>query len=44
MFSNRVVKNWNGLPSIVVKAETVNAFKEKLDEHWGNEIYDNPFD
>jgi ribonuclease P/MRP protein subunit RPP40 len=31
-FANRVVNNWNKLPDTVVKAETVNAFKGRLDK------------
>ena len=30
-FSMRIVNEWNGLPSDVVHAETVNQFKNKLD-------------
>ena len=33
-FSMRVVNEWNGLPSDVVTAETVNCFKNRLDRHW----------
>jgi ribonucleases P/MRP protein subunit RPP40 len=31
-FGNRVVNSWNKLPDTVVKAETVNAFKGRLDD------------
>jgi hypothetical protein len=31
-FGNRVVDSWNKLPDTVVKAETVNAFKGRLDK------------
>ena len=43
-FSKRIVHEWNGLPSKVVKADTVETFKEKLDEHWESRMYDHPFD
>lgn len=33
-FSQRVVKMWNSLPQNVVDAETVNGFKNALDEYW----------
>ena len=33
-FSVRVVSQWNGLPATVVEAESVNSFKNRLDEHW----------
>lgn len=33
-FSNRVVDMWNNLPASVVEAESVNAFKSKLDKYW----------
>ena len=36
-FSQRVVENWNGLPDTVKMSETVNQFKNTLDEFkaWG---------
>jgi len=33
-FTQRVVSVWNTLPSYVVKAESINDFKSKLDENW----------
>ena len=33
-FSNRVVPHWNKLPQEIVTAETVNSFKNRLDQHW----------
>ena len=38
-FSQRVVNDWNSLPSKVVKASSVNEFKNKLDEHWKDHHY-----
>ena len=31
-FSNRVVNNWNNLPSNVVYAPTLNSFKARIDD------------
>ena len=36
-FSQRVVVPWNKLPESVVTAESVNAFKNRLDKEWGNQ-------
>jgi len=33
-FSNRVVRHWNGLTQQIVNAQSVNAFKNRLDRHW----------
>ena len=33
-FSQRVTNTWNALPPNVVSAQTVNAFKAKLDRYW----------
>ena len=38
-FTNRIVNPWNGLPADVVSAETLNAFKNKLDKHWAHRKY-----
>ena len=35
--TNRVVNDWNRLPASVVRAETVNQFKNRLDNHWRND-------
>ena len=43
VFSNRVIDNWNDLPSKVVTAKTTILFKNEIDEHWANRIYDTPF-
>ena len=42
-FSNRIVNEWNMLPSKVVQAESVNSFKNQLDKHWIGRIYETPF-
>jgi len=36
-FCARVVNIWNSLPNEVVEADTVNAFKYRLDKHWSNQ-------
>ena len=33
-FSERILEDWNSLPDSVVAAESVNAFKNRLDAHW----------
>lgn len=35
-FYYRVVNVWNGLPCSVVEAESLNQFKNRLDDHWGS--------
>ena len=42
-FSNRVIDEWNQLPSKVVNAPSINSFKEELDRHWQHRMYDTPF-
>ena len=34
VFSQRVIQDWNSLPQTVVDAPSLNAFKNRLDEHW----------
>jgi len=41
-FSFRVVNLWNNLPSDVVSAPSVNAFKERLDNHWKEYCFTGP--
>ena len=36
-FSNRVRTLWNNLPDTVVKAESVNSFKGRLDRFWNDQ-------
>ena len=33
-FGNRVANIWNALPASIVNAPSINAFKNRLDEHW----------
>ena len=35
-FATRIVNDWNGLPSEVVCAPSINAFKARLDAHWAH--------
>ena len=37
LFCAGVVNTWNSLPNDVVEADTVNAFKYRLDKHWFNQ-------
>ena len=37
-FSHRIVNKWNELSEEIVKAETVHAFKEKLDNRYRDGI------
>jgi len=36
-FCARAVNVWNSLPNEVVEADTVNAFKYRLDKLWSNQ-------
>ena len=36
-YTVRIVNAWNSLPESVVGADSVNGFKNRLDEHWSNE-------
>ena len=39
-FTVRIVKVWNSLPDLVVCAELLNSFKNRLDTHWSDaEMY-----
>ena len=38
-FTNRVINNWNSLPEDVVLSGTINAFKNALDKHWAQFMY-----
>ena len=41
-FPFRVVNMWNSLPVNVVEAPSVNSFKNKLDKHWCDKMYNCP--
>ena len=38
-FSNKIVTTWNTLPNIVVKSESLNVFKNRLDKLWKNQEF-----
>ena len=38
-FSQRVINDWNSLPTSVIEAPTLNTFKNRLDEHWKHHMY-----
>ncbi len=38
-FNHRVVNWWNALPACVVTAKSVNIFKNKIDNHFGDDKY-----
>ena len=42
--SVRAVNNWNSLPSSVISAPSLNAFKSRLDSHWKNIHYTSVYD
>ena len=42
-FSNRIVNDWNILPSNVVSATSTNAFKNEIDDHWQDVMFQTPF-
>ena len=42
-YSNRIVSHWNQLPKRVVEVTSVDAFKERMDKQWKNNVmYDTP--
>ena len=38
-FSNRIINNWNDLPSNIVNAESINQFKKLFDSHNASIMY-----
>ena len=39
-FSNRIVSEWNALPTDTVNSDSVNAFKNKIDNHYSDKAFD----
>ena len=39
-FASRIINDWNMLPSHVVEATNVDAFKNALDKHWSQFKFD----
>ena len=42
-FTQRVINDWNGLPESVVTADTINAFKNRLDVVWRKDRFRTPY-
>ena len=42
-FSNRIVNDWNKLPSSIVQAESLTTYKSKLDEYWKDVMFETHF-
>ena len=38
-FTNRVVNCWNSLPEHIIEADSINSFKNKVDEHLKEKMY-----
>ena len=38
-FTNRVANHWNNLPHSIVEAESTNIFKNKIDEHFKDQMF-----
>ena len=38
-FSQRIINDWNSLPEKVVKAESLNIFKNRLDDVWSDKMF-----
>ena len=38
-FSNRIIDTWNTLPDVIVNADSVNIFKNKIDKHFQHIMY-----
>lgn len=41
-FTRRIVTTWNNLPDSVVEAPSVNSFKNRLDNHWKEQMFELP--
>ncbi len=42
VFSQRVVNDWNSLPTEIIHSPSLNAFKSRLDKFWVGEQYNLP--
>ena len=42
-FTQRVVNAWNSLPSAVVLAPTLDSFKNRLEHHWADKMFEERF-
>ena len=38
-----IVNDWNEFPAEIVEADSINSFKNKLDKHWIEKVYETPF-
>ena len=43
-FSQRIINDWNSLPVNVIKADSLNIFKNRLDDFWSDKMYITPED
>ena len=39
-FTNRIIDIWNNLPGHIVDANSINSFKNKIDAHFRDIMYD----
>ena len=42
-YTNRIVNTWNSLPEHIVKAGSIDAFKNYIDKHWHKYMYTTNF-
>ena len=42
-YTNRIVNLWNSLPNHIVNSKSVNMFKNKIDKHFEEYMYDTNF-
>ena len=38
-FTNRIINNWNNLPSDIIMSDSVNSFKNKIDHYFKDLMY-----
>ena len=43
-FTNRIINNWNNLPVDIVTSDSVNSFKNKIDDHFRHVMYSTDFE